>query len=390
MKPLAGGPARARHARFRRTTGSPTAPLASMPRDRAAPTCSRSRRVAAVVPGIASIEEAEEDARAGHAPSRPRRSAPAAVAAAPRRRCGSTLCSRCGDCEPTCSRGLPISSMFRDAYIWSYAQRDVHGRRPRELLRCSIRIRRSPARRAPTDRALCPQGLDVPRALAAFTSGCTRSRPAGAIRGRRRACAGDDRRRRRLLVQSARSAVDGWRRATAGPLPGGATRRCDSGSRRSTPRASTASALASRRRRLAGRPCRCARPSAPASVSPVVFEFDGAARPGARITSTFRCMPLEWRPALDARPTPFFSTARVSSRGTRPPYGGAGCVEHTVPGRTRARGDTYGVRVTLDNGGRLPWRGRDPATGRGARLRATACSTRRCRCRTATSRRASA
>jgi predicted aldo/keto reductase-like oxidoreductase len=120
--------------------------------------------VCAVVPGIASVEEAEEDARAGYAPARlaPGRAAAVEAAAAEMR---LSLCSRCGECETTCSRGLPISSMFRDAYIWSYGnetfmaddRENYFALHPPDVLACAECDNRS---------CLCPQGLAVPRALA--------------------------------------------------------------------------------------------------------------------------------------------------------------------------------------------------------------------------------
>jgi predicted aldo/keto reductase-like oxidoreductase len=120
--------------------------------------------VCAVVPGIASIEEAEQDARAGYAPTSlaPARAAAIEAAAAEMR---LSLCSRCGECETTCSRGLPISSMFRDAYIWSYGnetfmaddRENYFALHPAAVLACAECDNRS---------CLCPQGLEVPRALA--------------------------------------------------------------------------------------------------------------------------------------------------------------------------------------------------------------------------------
>jgi predicted aldo/keto reductase-like oxidoreductase len=77
------------------------------------------RGVCAVVPGTASVEEADENARAGHRP----------VERASDRFEGiepaideirASLCSRCGHCDTLCSQSLPISWLFRDAYISNY------------------------------------------------------------------------------------------------------------------------------------------------------------------------------------------------------------------------------------------------------------------------------
>jgi predicted aldo/keto reductase-like oxidoreductase len=120
--------------------------------------------VCAVVPGIASVEEAEEDALAGHEPLTLHESRIAAIeAAAGEMRL--SLCSRCGECEPTCSRGLPIASMLRDAYIWSYGnetfmaddRENYVALHPADALAC-VDCEQQTCR--------CPQGLTIPRALA--------------------------------------------------------------------------------------------------------------------------------------------------------------------------------------------------------------------------------
>lgn len=78
--------------------------------------------VTAVVPGTASVEEAEENARAGFSPSRsankPGQDAAvtAAVNTTSQQMLGS-LCTRCGHCDTLCSRKLPVSWLFRDAYV---------------------------------------------------------------------------------------------------------------------------------------------------------------------------------------------------------------------------------------------------------------------------------
>lgn len=119
--------------------------------------------VASVVPGIASPEEAEENAAAGNAPLtlHPARRAALLEAAA---RMRLSLCSRCGDCEPTCSRRLPIASLFRDGYIWNYRNEtfmaddqenyfDLHPDPALACLTCDDQSCR------------CPQGLTVPQEL---------------------------------------------------------------------------------------------------------------------------------------------------------------------------------------------------------------------------------
>jgi uncharacterized protein len=119
--------------------------------------------ITAVVPGTACVEEAEENARAGHAP----------LELAPDRRrvleervatLRTRLCSRCGECEPSCSRGLPISWLFRDAYIWmnpadSFDALD-------RLLYFHLHPEVESLCAGCEDRSChCPQGLDVPAEL---------------------------------------------------------------------------------------------------------------------------------------------------------------------------------------------------------------------------------
>jgi predicted aldo/keto reductase-like oxidoreductase len=119
--------------------------------------------VCAVVPGTASVEEAEENARAGHATgSVPvNRRAQISRAAESMR---ASLCSHCGGCAATCSQGLPIPAMFRDAYIWTLGNEttmanptenyfDLH---PQPVLICTTCTART---------CVCRQGIDIPAAL---------------------------------------------------------------------------------------------------------------------------------------------------------------------------------------------------------------------------------
>jgi hypothetical protein len=73
-------------------------------------------QVTCVMPGTASVAEAEENAQAGFgpleiAPEKARRIAEKIEAMA------ATICSRCGHCDDLCSRKLPVSWLFRAAYI---------------------------------------------------------------------------------------------------------------------------------------------------------------------------------------------------------------------------------------------------------------------------------
>jgi predicted aldo/keto reductase-like oxidoreductase len=75
--------------------------------------------VSCVVPGTTSIVEAEENARAGHDGT--------AINAYHSSQLDNiveelraTVCCRCGYCDSLCSKQLPISWLFRDAYIMHY------------------------------------------------------------------------------------------------------------------------------------------------------------------------------------------------------------------------------------------------------------------------------
>ena len=79
----------------------------------------RHPEVCGVVPGTASVAEAEENAQAGHFPIElaPQRLAVIEQATHEMR---TSLCSRCGLCDTLCSQSLPVSWLFRDAYISNY------------------------------------------------------------------------------------------------------------------------------------------------------------------------------------------------------------------------------------------------------------------------------
>jgi predicted aldo/keto reductase-like oxidoreductase len=117
MKPLAGGllcesKAFPPHQRFSNEAVKLTAP--DILRD-----ILRLPGVCAVVPGTASVEEAEENARAGHRPIEPPRDRSEVISHTVDEMRAS-LCSRCGLCDSLCSQSLPVSWLFRDAYISNY------------------------------------------------------------------------------------------------------------------------------------------------------------------------------------------------------------------------------------------------------------------------------
>ena len=124
----------------------------------------RAPGVTAVVPGTCSPEEAEENARAGHEPIAPADPTQSIVFCTARDM-RADLCSRCGECEPTCSRSLPISWLFREAYMWSYFadlfdaidRHHYFHLHPGTRLACADCDERT---------CRCPSGLDIPAALA--------------------------------------------------------------------------------------------------------------------------------------------------------------------------------------------------------------------------------
>ena len=119
--------------------------------------------VCCVFPGTASVEEAEENALSGHEP----------ICVAPDKlrliennvgEMKKNLCCRCGVCDSLCSQGLPVSWLFRDAYISNY---------PSETFETIDRLQYFHLH--PKDSLLCiscedvtcscPTGIDIPNSL---------------------------------------------------------------------------------------------------------------------------------------------------------------------------------------------------------------------------------
>jgi ferredoxin len=109
------------------------------------------------------VAEAEENARAGSAPVAVAEARPAALVGAIDAMKAS-VCSRCGHCDDLCSQRLPVSWLFRDAYITHY---------PSETFETVDRLRYFHLH--PRDAAACatcadvtcacPHGIDIPRSL---------------------------------------------------------------------------------------------------------------------------------------------------------------------------------------------------------------------------------
>lgn len=355
--------------------------------------------VCAVVPGSASVEEAEENARAGHPPivvSTRSREQIARAAGTMR----TLLCNRCGKCETTCSHRLAIPAMFRDGYIWTSRNEtgmanatenyfDLH---PQTVLACATC----------TDRTcMCPEGIDIPAALGRVHGRMQVLRVAGQHPGPSadllvRTIEG----RHRVLVLTADVPTRLVSRAVgvARFLVQNAGDERWMASQHTPDRAMRVGIGVMFDGRLSAvvplRNTVC-----PGDVSPVALELQAPARAGHHAMG-FCLMPLHddqadagtvfYSGALTVEPDtssrPHFNgltrrlgrflrrglaTAREQSESAAvvsavpapaawtPPAYGADYLEHSIPERLK-NGVTYGVRLTLKNTGALTWCARPP------------------------------
>ena len=141
------------------------APDAAPPARAADALCSILSRdeVSCVLPGTASVEEAEENARAGHGPAEvdpERRRALAARVAALQ----ASLCSRCGLCEPTCSQALPISWLFRAGDMSTRSPTPYETWEDVEYFRLHPKLEPT-CDACPSVTCACPAGIHLPREL---------------------------------------------------------------------------------------------------------------------------------------------------------------------------------------------------------------------------------
>jgi predicted aldo/keto reductase-like oxidoreductase len=124
--------------------------------------------VACVLPGTASVEEAEENALSGYAPIA-LNSATQAHLTEVVTDLRATVCSRCGACDALCSQGLAVSSIF-----WA----GLFHLHPSGVLEQPDNIeyfRQHPALESicstcPDVTCLCPAGIDIPQSLATMHS----------------------------------------------------------------------------------------------------------------------------------------------------------------------------------------------------------------------------
>jgi predicted aldo/keto reductase-like oxidoreductase len=161
MKPLAGGllcESKSFPPRATFSTGPSKLRAAEVLRD-----LLRHPEVSCVVPGTSSIEEADENARAGHAPI--------VVSSNGGQTIGpvideikAAICSRCGVCDSLCSKHLPVSWLFRDAYITHYPSETFEtvddlryfNLHPWDTAACST---------CSNVTCSCPYGIDIPASL---------------------------------------------------------------------------------------------------------------------------------------------------------------------------------------------------------------------------------
>ena len=161
MKPLAGGLV-SRSMAFPpyHVFASPSEPVSAADQLQA---ILENPAVTAVVPGTASVAEADENARAGHGLSGVENK-PAHQIRDALKTLQKGLCNRCGLCERLCSRSLPVSWLFRDAYISNYPSETfetiddlqyfrIH---PWPISACQTCDERT---------CRCPHGIDIPNAL---------------------------------------------------------------------------------------------------------------------------------------------------------------------------------------------------------------------------------
>ena len=123
--------------------------------------------VGTVVPGTASVAEAEENARAGHVSPDPDEAEAGPRIAARVGALQTTICSRCGHCDDLCSKHLAPSWLFRAAYLQLFPsetfeavpEQEYFHLHPHETAACATCERVT---------CRCPLGIDIPGSLVAL------------------------------------------------------------------------------------------------------------------------------------------------------------------------------------------------------------------------------
>lgn len=161
MKPLAGGLLCENNAFPSRRNGK------SAPEHMRAADVLRSilisPEVACVLPGTISIQEAKENALSGYAPialgSNQKDILDQVVDGLKR-----TVCSRCGECETLCSQGLPISWIFRAAFINLHPSAVFEALEHMEYFKLHPQLKATCAT-CPSVTCVCPNGINIPKSL---------------------------------------------------------------------------------------------------------------------------------------------------------------------------------------------------------------------------------
>ncbi|SFI58000.1 aldo/keto reductase [Nitrosomonas sp. Nm34] len=124
----------------------------------------RAPTVACVMPGTASVEEALENASAGHGVLGGSVGLESVVSAVVDQ-LQNSVCSRCGQCEPLCSRQLPISWLFRASDIERTGAVSFETPQQRQYFDIHPVTEGAVCSACDNHSCRCPQGIDIPGQL---------------------------------------------------------------------------------------------------------------------------------------------------------------------------------------------------------------------------------
>ena len=139
----------------------------------------RHKEISCVVPGTASVWEATQNAMAGHSPQQFQDGSEKVE-----RRVfalQSALCSRCGACEDLCSQKLPVSWLFRAAYVSMHPGAAYEIGMRRSTSRCT-RGEFSTCSQCHEVTCECPYGLDIQASLTRLHDTMLGLKDAGLVR----------------------------------------------------------------------------------------------------------------------------------------------------------------------------------------------------------------
>ena len=124
--------------------------------------------VACVLPGTASVEEAEENALSGYAPIVVNRATQAHLTEVVSD-LRTTVCSRCGACDTLCSQRLPVSSIFWAGLFHLHPSGVLEQPDNIEYFRQHPSLE-SICSTCPDITCRCPAGIDIPQSLTTMHS----------------------------------------------------------------------------------------------------------------------------------------------------------------------------------------------------------------------------